>query len=67
VKGQQIVIVEVTDRRAAIAVDRLEGQQDIVVKAFDAVKGATPCTGAAILPDGSAALILDVGGLLQEH
>lgn len=67
VKGQQIVIVEVTDRRAAIAVDRLEGQQDIVVKAFDAVRGATPCTGAAILPDGSAALILDVGGLLQEH
>jgi two-component system chemotaxis sensor kinase CheA len=67
VKGQQIVIVEVTDRRAALAVDRLEGQQDIVVKAFDAVKGATPCTGAAILPDGSAALILDVGGLLQEH
>ncbi|MCC6319248.1 MAG: chemotaxis protein CheA [Gemmatimonadaceae bacterium] len=67
VMGQQIVIVEVTDRRAAIAVDRLDGQQDIVVKAFDAAKDAIACTGAAILSDGSASLILDVGGLLQEH
>ena len=66
-EGQQIVMVEVTDRRAAIAVDRLDGQQDIVVKAFDGVKGSSAYTGAAILPDGSSALILDVGGLLQEH
>jgi two-component system chemotaxis sensor kinase CheA len=67
VEGQQIVIIEVTDRRAAIAVDRLEGQQDIVVKPFDAVRGtASAFTGAAVLSDGMAALILDVGGLLQE-
>ncbi|MGQ0647109.1 MAG: chemotaxis protein CheW [Gemmatimonadaceae bacterium] len=65
--GSQIVIVEVTDRRAAIEVDRLDGQQDIVVKPFDAVRGsAAAFTGAAILADGTAALILDVGGLLQD-
>jgi two-component system chemotaxis sensor kinase CheA len=65
--ASQIVIVEVTDRRAAIAVDRLDGQQDIVIKPFDAVRGAaTAFTGAAILADGTAALILDVGGLLQD-
>ena len=65
--ASQIVIVEVTDRRAAIAVDRLDGQQDIVIKPFDAVRGAAAAfSGAAILADGTAALILDAGGLLQE-
>lgn len=63
--GQQIVIVEATDRRAALLVDRLAGQQDIVVKSFDLVRGMSAgVSGAAILPDGSAALILDAGGLL---
>jgi hypothetical protein len=55
--------VEVTDRRAAIAVDRLDGQQDIV-KSFDAVRCGLGVTGAAILSDGMA--LIDVGGLLQE-
>ncbi len=63
--GQQIVIVEATDRRAAVLVDRLVGQQDIVVKSFDLVRGMSAgFSGAAILPDGTAALILDAGGLL---
>jgi two-component system chemotaxis sensor kinase CheA len=63
--GQQIVIVEATDRRAALLVDRLAGQQDIVVKSFDLVRGMSAgVSGAAILPDGTAALILDAGGLL---
>lgn len=64
-EGQQIVIVEATDRRAAVLVDRLVGQQDIVVKSFDLVRGMSAgFSGAAILPDGTAALILDAGGLL---
>ena len=61
---QQIVILEIADRRAAVLVDRLAGQQDIVVKTFDPVKGSAAFSGAAILSDGTAALILDLGGLL---
>lgn len=64
--GQQIVLVEVNERRAAVSVDALDGQRDIVVKSFDTARGSTAVTGAALLPDGMAALILDVGGLLQE-
>ena len=48
------------DRRAALVVDGLVGQQEIVVEAFDAPRG-TPAflSGATILPDGAPALILD--------
>jgi len=67
VEGCQIVIVEATDRRAGLVIDRLLGQHEIVVKTFDAVRGAASgFNGATILADGTAALILDVGGLLKE-
>jgi two-component system chemotaxis sensor kinase CheA len=67
VEGCQIVIVEATDRRAGLVIDRLLGQHEIVVKSFDAVRGAAAgFNGATILADGTAALILDVGGLLKE-
>jgi two-component system chemotaxis sensor kinase CheA len=67
VEGCQIVIVEATDRRAGLVIDRLLGQHEIVVKTFDAVRGAAAgFNGATILADGTAALILDVGGLLKE-
>jgi two-component system chemotaxis sensor kinase CheA len=66
-EGTQIVIVEATDRRAGLIIDRLLGQHEIVVKSFDAVRGAASgFHGATILADGTAALILDVGGLLKE-
>ena len=66
-EGCQIVIVEATDRRAGLVIDRLLGQHEIVVKTFDAVQGAASgFNGATILADGSAALILDVGGFLKE-
>lgn len=64
--GCQIVIVEAMDRRAAVAVDRLVGQREVVVKSFESVRHGLACfSGATILDDGRAALILDVGGLLQ--
>ena len=41
------------------------GQQDIVVKQFDAVRdGLALFSGATILADGRPALIVDVGSLL---
>jgi len=45
-------------------VDELIGQQDIVVKQFDAPRdGLALFSGATILADGSPALIMDVGSL----
>lgn len=67
VDGSQIVIVESGERGGAIVVDRLTGQQDLVVKSFDPVRGMSAAfTGAAILADGSTALIVDPGGLIQD-
>jgi two-component system chemotaxis sensor kinase CheA len=59
------VILEVGERRAALVVDALVGQQDIVVEPFDAPRGLpTFVGGATILADGAPALILDASALL---
>jgi two-component system chemotaxis sensor kinase CheA len=59
------VILEVGERRAALVVDALLGQQDIVVEPFDAPRGLPPYVGGAtILADGAPALILDAAALL---
>jgi two-component system, chemotaxis family, sensor kinase CheA len=62
---EEIVVIERGDRRAGLVVDELTGQEDIVVKSFDAVRdGASLFSGATILADGAPALIVDVGSLL---
>ncbi|HEY8196688.1 MAG TPA: chemotaxis protein CheA [Gemmatimonadales bacterium] len=59
------VILEVGERRTALVVDALVGQQDIVVEPFDAPKGLPSYVGGAtILADGAPALILDAAALL---
>ncbi|MCC6928534.1 MAG: chemotaxis protein CheA [Gemmatimonadaceae bacterium] len=63
--ASHVVLVEMAERRAGLVVDQLVGQEEIVVKPFDAVRGAASCfNGATIMGDGSAALILEVGSLL---
>jgi two-component system chemotaxis sensor kinase CheA len=62
---EQVVVVEVAERRAALVVDALIGQQEVVVKQFDGVRGALASfSGATILGDGAPALIIDVSSLL---
>lgn len=62
---QHLAIVEAGGRRAALLVDALVAQQDIVVKPLDMVRGAAPWfSGATVLGDGSPALIIDVTGLV---
>lgn len=62
---EQVVVVELGGRRAALVVDALIGQQEIVVKQFDGVQdGLSLFGGATILGDGAPALILDVSSLL---
>ncbi len=54
------VVTEMGDRRAALAVDRLVGREQIVVKGFDAAVGTLKIfSGAALLADGKPALVLD--------
>ncbi|MEO8622365.1 MAG: chemotaxis protein CheA [bacterium] len=62
---EQVIVVELAERRAALVVDALIGQQEIVVKQFDGVHDARSLFGGAtILGDGAPALILDVSSLL---
>ena len=49
----------------SLVVDGMLGQQEIVVKGFDAPHGTLPVfSGATIMGDGVPTLILDAGGLL---
>ena len=61
-----MLILEVEDKKICIFVDRLIGEQEIVVKPIPSyikkVKGLSGCTQ---LGDGSIALILDPGGLIE--
>ena len=60
-----VIVLEMGDRRSGVVVDGMLGQQEIVVKAFDAPRGTLPVfSGATIMGDGVPALILDAGGLL---
>ena len=62
---EQVIVVELAERRAALVVDALIGQQEIVVKQFDGAQDARSLFGGAtILGDGAPALILDVSSLL---
>jgi two-component system chemotaxis sensor kinase CheA len=59
------VVLEVGGRRAALVVDALVGQQEIVVESFDGPKGMLPIfSGATILGDGVPILILDPAALV---
>jgi two-component system chemotaxis sensor kinase CheA len=61
-----VIVLEMGERRSAVVVDALLGLHDIVVKPFDAPAGTPPVfSGATILADGAAALILDAGGLIR--
>jgi two-component system chemotaxis sensor kinase CheA len=62
------LVVEVDNRRAALLVDSLIGQQQLVVKSLDSNLHAVPgMAGATILGDGRVALILDVSAITRTH
>jgi len=62
-----IVIVGRGDKRVGLFVERLRGQQEVVIKALDpAVSGPTPAAaGATIMGDGRVVLILDVAAFFE--
>lgn len=61
-----VTIVEDGDRRVALLLDELLGQQRVVVKSLGDSLGRLPgVSGASILADGRVRLILDVPGLIR--
>lgn len=66
VEDGMMLILEVEDKKVCLFVDKLVGEQEIVVKPIPSyikkVKGLSGCTQ---LGDGSIALILDPAGLLE--
>ncbi len=63
-----LVVVESDGRLAGLFVDRLLGQQQVVIKSLETNFHQLPgVSGATILGDGQVALILDIPGLIQLH
>jgi two-component system chemotaxis sensor kinase CheA len=62
-----VVIAQVGNRRLGLVVDRLVGQQDIVMKPLGrSLKSVRGFAGATELGDQRVALVIDVGTLIEE-
>jgi two-component system chemotaxis sensor kinase CheA len=64
---QYAVILGRGDKRLGLVVDRLDGQQEVVIKALDASLSGNASTvaGATIMGDGRVVLILDVAAMFE--
>ncbi|PKO45127.1 MAG: chemotaxis protein CheA [Betaproteobacteria bacterium HGW-Betaproteobacteria-22] len=61
-----LVLLEAEGKKSALFVDRLVGQQQVVIKSLETnFKKIPGVSGATIMGDGSVALILDVTALIQ--
>ncbi len=61
-----VVILEADGAQAALLVDELVGQQQVVVKNLETNYRKVPnISGATIMGDGNVALIIDVSGILR--
>ncbi|MBK7725162.1 MAG: chemotaxis protein CheW [Dehalococcoidia bacterium] len=66
--GRFVVAARHGERQVAFTVDRLLGEQDVVVKSLgDLVGNRKGLTGATILGDGSLGLIVDTASLVSEQ
>ncbi len=61
-----IVIMGIGEKKFGLLVDRLRGQEEIVMKSMGGhMKGTEGVAGACITGDGNVILILDVAGLIE--
>ena len=61
-----VVLLEAEGRKAAMFVDELVGQHQVVIKSLETNYRKVPgVSGATIMGDGRVALILDVGTLVR--
>lgn len=62
-----VVIVGLAEQRMGLVVDRLVGEQEVVIKSLSRYCGEVKgVSGATILGDGNVALIMDVNGLVTK-
>jgi two-component system chemotaxis sensor kinase CheA len=62
-----VVVIELAERRLGLIVDRLHGQQDIVIKSIsDALRRTRGIAGATDLGNQQTILVLDVAALVDE-
>lgn len=62
-----VVIVGLAEQRVGLVVDRLIGEQEVVIKSLSRFCGDVPgVSGATILGDGNVALIMDVNTLIRK-
>jgi two-component system chemotaxis sensor kinase CheA len=61
-----VVIVQLGNQQVAFVVDRLIGQEEVVIKPLDRLLHGTPgMAGATITSDGGIALIIDIPSMLR--
>jgi two-component system chemotaxis sensor kinase CheA len=61
-----VVIVQLGNQQIAFVVDRLIGQEEVVIKPLDRLLHGTPgMAGATITSDGGIALIIDIPSMLR--
>ena len=62
---QYVVVVAGGEKRAGLVVDRLVGQQEVVIKGLDDYLGELPgISGGTVMGDGRIALIIDTASIL---
>ncbi len=67
-KGKRlfIIVVAMADRKFGLVVDRLKGEEELVIKALDDQIVATELVnGASILGDGTVVLILNISAVVE--
>ena len=63
-----VVVLGVGDRRLGVVVDRLLGEEEIVIKSMGTYLGTVKgLAGATILGDGRVALIVDVRNIVKDY
>jgi len=66
--GSHVVVVNTSTGLVGLVVDRLLGQEEVVIKPLGHIlHDVIGVAGATILSDGKPAIILDVPGLLKRH
>ena len=62
-----VIIVALGDRKAGLVVDRLIGEQELVIKALDeTLVSSELVSGASILGDGRVVLILSIADVVEK-
>jgi two-component system chemotaxis sensor kinase CheA len=63
---EYVVVVGSGEKRGGLVVDRLIGQQEIVIKALDDYLGELPgISGGTVLGDGNISMIVDISSILS--